>query len=59
MNPEGFRSLFAIIGTNAQGIGTSSFATWVKSVEELHLADKENEELDKMIDEIYEKMDGS
>merc|ERR1719300_606355 len=33
--PEGFRSLFALIGTNGQGIGSSSISNWVKNCEKL------------------------
>ncbi|XP_026478679.1 SET and MYND domain-containing protein 5 [Ctenocephalides felis] len=57
LTPEGFRSLFAIIATNAQGIGTSSFANWVKAVEHLDLDDDKKAHLDKIIDDVYEKMD--
>ena len=33
LTPDGFISLFALVGRNGQGIGTSPFATWSKRVE--------------------------
>lgn len=54
---SGFRSLLALIGTNGQGIGTSSFADWVRNVSELELPDSRREALDKMIDNLYNKLD--
>uniref|UniRef100_A0A673BID4 Protein-lysine N-trimethyltransferase SMYD5 n=1 Tax=Sphaeramia orbicularis TaxID=375764 RepID=A0A673BID4_9TELE len=35
--PEGFRSLFALVGTNGQGIGTSSLSQWVHACDALEL----------------------
>ncbi|XP_070210003.1 histone-lysine N-trimethyltransferase SMYD5-like isoform X2 [Littorina saxatilis] len=55
--PEGFRSIFALIGTNGQGIGSSSISTWVKNCEKLSQGEKEKEEMDKFIDEMYEELD--
>jgi hypothetical protein len=57
LTPEGFRSLFALIGTNGQGIGTSSFSDWVKNCELLSLPDDEREQLNQFIDKLYSDMD--
>lgn len=51
---EGLTKIFALIGTNSQGNGTSSFAGWVKNVEELQgLSDNERNEIDDLIDTYY------
>ncbi|OPL32819.1 hypothetical protein AM593_01874, partial [Mytilus galloprovincialis] len=55
--PEGFRSLFALIGTNGQGIGSSSISVWVKNCEDLAIPDEEKEQLDAFIDQLYDDMD--
>lgn len=55
---EGLTQLFAMIGTNSQGIGTSSFATWVKNVAELNtLSEKQRSEIDELIDAFYMKLE--
>lgn len=55
---EGLTHLFAMIGTNSQGIGTSSFASWVKSVSELNtLSEKQRHEVDELIDAFYMKLE--
>lgn len=53
MTPEGFRSLFALVGRNGQGIGTSSFSVWVGNVTEQH----SDSTTDELIDSIYEDME--
>lgn len=50
---DGFVSLIALIGTNSQGIGTSSFANWVKNIGEIEMKEKDREEIDNLIDSIY------
>ncbi|XP_064631113.1 histone-lysine N-trimethyltransferase SMYD5-like [Lineus longissimus] len=55
--PTGFRSLFALLGTNGQGIGTSALSVWVKNCDQLNLPESERAELDKFIDKVYEDMD--
>jgi hypothetical protein len=50
---DGFVSLLAIIGTNSQGIGTSSFANYVKEISELELNDDKRNQVDDLIDSIY------
>ncbi|ELU09739.1 hypothetical protein CAPTEDRAFT_159764 [Capitella teleta] len=56
-SPEGFRSLVALIGTNGQGIGTSSLSVWVKNCEDLDLPEDEKRQLDAAIDRLYEDID--
>ncbi|XP_013385788.1 SET and MYND domain-containing protein 5-like, partial [Lingula anatina] len=51
--PEGFRSLFALIGTNGQGVGTSSLSVWVHNCDALELSDEERQTLDAFIDQLY------
>ncbi|PSN44796.1 SET and MYND domain-containing protein 5 [Blattella germanica] len=55
--PDGFRSLVALVGTNAQGVGTSPFSEWVKKVTELELPTDEKQKLDSFIDKLYEDLD--
>lgn len=54
---EGFRSVFALIGTNGQGIGSSSISTWVKNCEQLSLGEEERAQLDTFIDQLYDDLD--
>ena len=42
---DGFRSLFALIGTNGQGICSSSILTWVINCEKLDLDETERASL--------------
>jgi len=56
LTPDGFISLFALVGRNGQGIGTSPFATWAKKVEkdvQSKLPSSEASNLDSLIDTIY------
>ncbi|KAL3863353.1 hypothetical protein ACJMK2_005112 [Sinanodonta woodiana] len=55
--PEGFQSLFALIGTNGQGIGTSSIGVWSRNCDALELPEEEKAELDKFIDKLYDDLD--
>ncbi|KAK2713934.1 hypothetical protein QYM36_009731 [Artemia franciscana] len=57
LQPDAFRSLLALIGRNAQGIGTSPFYQWRTAIEESDLPEKEKKQLDKTIDQIYEDID--
>ncbi|XP_058451730.1 histone-lysine N-trimethyltransferase SMYD5 [Malaya genurostris] len=52
-----FRSLLALVGTNGQGIGTSSFADWVRKVTNLEMNEIQRESLTTMIDTLYDKLD--
>jgi len=57
LTPEGFQSLIALIGTNGQGVGSSSFSAWRKNVEKLNLNPEERFIIDKLIDKIYDDID--
>jgi len=54
LTPEGFRSLFALMGRNGQGIGTSSFSVWVENVANNLIDDDSTNEL---IDALYLDME--
>uniref|UniRef100_A0ACB8E9C1 SET and MYND domain-containing protein 5 n=1 Tax=Sphaerodactylus townsendi TaxID=933632 RepID=A0ACB8E9C1_9SAUR len=56
-SPEGFRSLFALVGTNGQGMGTSSLSQWVHACDSLELPPKEREQLDAFIDQLYKDIE--
>uniref|UniRef100_A0A8C7YYL2 Protein-lysine N-trimethyltransferase SMYD5 n=1 Tax=Oryzias sinensis TaxID=183150 RepID=A0A8C7YYL2_9TELE len=55
--PEGFRSLFALVGTNGQGIGTSSLSQWVHGCDALELPAQQREHLDSFIDQLYKDIE--
>ncbi|EZA59880.1 hypothetical protein DMN91_001430 [Ooceraea biroi] len=55
--PDGFRSLLALIGTNAQGIGTNAFSRWVKNVLDSKLPEEEQRNVEQLIDVLYDDMD--
>ncbi|XP_078530609.1 protein-lysine N-trimethyltransferase SMYD5 [Lissotriton helveticus] len=55
--PEGFKSLFALVGTNGQGIGTSSLSQWVHGCDALDLQAPEREQLDSFIDQLYKDIE--
>uniref|UniRef100_A0A3B3ZLS6 Protein-lysine N-trimethyltransferase SMYD5 n=1 Tax=Periophthalmus magnuspinnatus TaxID=409849 RepID=A0A3B3ZLS6_9GOBI len=55
--PEGFRSLFALVGTNGQGIGTSSLSQWVHACDALELPGQQREQLDSFIDRLYKDIE--
>jgi len=56
--PEGFQSLFALIGRNGQGIGTSALSVYVKNLDNLPgLSEDERQAIDLFLDDLYEKMD--
>ncbi|MBN3297152.1 SMYD5 protein, partial [Amia calva] len=55
--PEGFRSLFALVGTNGQGIGTSSLSQWVHGCDALELPAQQREQLDAFIDQLYKDIE--
>ncbi|XP_053258103.1 histone-lysine N-trimethyltransferase SMYD5 [Podarcis raffonei] len=56
-SPEGFRSLFALVGTNGQGIGTSSLSQWVHACDALELPPQEREQLDAFINQLYKDIE--
>ncbi|XP_078668531.1 protein-lysine N-trimethyltransferase SMYD5-like isoform X1 [Branchiostoma floridae x Branchiostoma belcheri] len=51
--PDGFRSIFAMIGRNGQGIGTSSLSVYVHNCDALELPTQDREKLDTFIDQLY------
>ncbi|XP_008324735.1 protein-lysine N-trimethyltransferase SMYD5 [Cynoglossus semilaevis] len=55
--PEGFCSLFALVGTNGQGIGTSSLSQWVHACDALELPVQQREQLDSFIDQLYKDIE--
>lgn len=57
LTPEGFRCLFALIGRNGQGIGTSPFSVWVNNVTKLSLPEEDRKKVDQLIDDLYDKLD--
>lgn len=54
---DGFLSLLALIGTNAQGVGTSAIANWATKAENLPLETKDKEVLDSFLDQLYQQME--
>lgn len=56
VTPDAFKSLMGLIGTNSQGIATSSFAEWVRKVSDLDLPVEEKLHLDNFIDDLYHKL---
>lgn len=52
--PHGFKSLLALLGTNQQGVGSSSLSLWVRNCDDL---ESEKDSLDSFIDQLYEKME--
>lgn len=53
---ESFNSLMALMGTNSQGIATSSLAEYVKCISELPFPEDEKTKLENFIDELYAKV---
>lgn len=50
---EGFQSLFALIGRNGQGIGTSSISVWCQNCDAMDIPADERASLDDFIDQLY------
>ncbi|EDO34962.1 predicted protein [Nematostella vectensis] len=56
--PEGFSSLFALVGTNGQGIGTSSLSLYVHNIDSYPaLSDDERQAIDIFLNQLYEEME--
>ncbi|KAJ8014636.1 hypothetical protein DPEC_G00017690 [Dallia pectoralis] len=55
--PKGFCSLFSLVGTNGQGIGTSSLSKWVHACDALELTSQQREQLDLFIDQLYKDIE--
>lgn len=57
LSEKGFKKLFSLIGRNSQGIGTSPLSIWVENCDAMKsLGKKEAKDLDKFIDEIYDRL---
>jgi hypothetical protein len=54
LTPAGFRSLIALIGTNGQGIGTSSLGLWVSKCEDIQMTDDDRAALNTFTDQVYD-----
>ncbi|XP_065219217.1 histone-lysine N-trimethyltransferase SMYD5 [Planococcus citri] len=54
---EGFIRMLSLIGRNGQGIGTSVLAEWANKLLSLEVSPSEKATIDKLIDDIYEKVD--
>ncbi|XP_033633420.1 SET and MYND domain-containing protein 5-like isoform X1 [Asterias rubens] len=50
---EGLRSLFALIGMNGQGVGTSSLSVYVHNCDALDISHDDRQSLDAFIDQLY------
>jgi len=50
----GFQSMFALIGQNGQGIGTSSLSQYVHNIDAMKMGESERESMDAFIDQLYE-----
>lgn len=57
LTPTGFQSLLAMIGTNGQGIGTSSISQWVSKTSYSLISTEDKQVLDTFIDHLYEQME--
>ncbi|XP_041476920.1 SET and MYND domain-containing protein 5-like isoform X2 [Lytechinus variegatus] len=55
--PDGLRSLFALIGMNGQGVGSSSLSVYVHNCDDLDLEEEERQNLDQFIDQLYVDME--
>lgn len=58
LTPDVFKTLFVLIGTNGQGIGTTAVGEWAKRVGALeNVSEDEKKKLDQAIDDLYMRMD--
>ncbi|XP_071448093.1 protein-lysine N-trimethyltransferase SMYD5 [Hetaerina americana] len=53
LTPQGFGALFALVGTNGQGIGSSPLSQWVNNVADLSLSEDQRSAVDSFIDQLY------
>ncbi|XP_046386684.1 histone-lysine N-trimethyltransferase SMYD5 [Ischnura elegans] len=53
LTPQGFRSLFALVGTNGQGVASSPLSQWVNNVANLNLSADQRSTVDSFIDQLY------
>ncbi|KAJ8888010.1 hypothetical protein PR048_007495 [Dryococelus australis] len=56
LTPDGFVSLLALVGTNAQGVGTSPLSMWVSRVAALPLCPEDRANIDTFIDGLYDTL---
>ncbi|XP_072178029.1 protein-lysine N-trimethyltransferase SMYD5-like [Diadema setosum] len=54
---DGLESLFALIGMNGQGVGSSSLSVYVHNCDALDLPEEERGKLDQFIDQLYVAME--
>lgn len=58
LTPDVFKTLFILIGTNGQGIGTTAVGEWAKRVGALeNISEEEKKTIDQAIDDLYMRMD--
>uniref|UniRef100_H2ZB99 SET domain-containing protein n=1 Tax=Ciona savignyi TaxID=51511 RepID=H2ZB99_CIOSA len=53
---DGFKNIFALLGTNQQGIGSSALSVWVLNCDELNLQESDRLDLDSCIDDLYQEL---
>ncbi|EDV22754.1 uncharacterized protein TRIADDRAFT_28394 [Trichoplax adhaerens] len=54
--PGGFRSLLAMIGTNGQGIASSSFSQYARNVDAAKFEKQEEDYINSFLDQLYADM---
>ena len=54
---DGFQTVLALLGSNQQGIGTSSLSIWAKNCDSLELSESDRGNLDEFLDNLYEELD--
>lgn len=53
---DGFHAILAMLGTNQQGIGSSSLSIWVKNCENLDMSEEARSKFDDFVSDLYEKL---
>jgi len=53
LTPDGFQSLFALIGRNGQGVATSPFSAWLKKTEKIRMRPEERAAHDDLVEKVY------
>ena len=46
-----------LVGSNSQGIGTNSFTSWYRKLEESSLSDEDTAAVEAFVDQVYEKIE--
>ena len=57
LTPDGFQSLFGLIGRNGQGVATSPFSQWVRKAEKLRMAAEARTAFDDLVEKVYDAID--